>query len=120
MKRSALTRKTPLRHGGKRMKRSPLKPISEKRRATLPARERCRQAVLERDGGRCRAKLPGCWKFATEVHEPLPRGRGGDETDPAACIALCPACHRQIHDNPAWATANGWTVSGYAIKGRAA
>lgn len=51
-----------------------------------------------------------CSNYATELHEPLTRARApGAETilDPENSIAVCPGCHRWIHDHPAEATRLG-------------
>lgn len=95
MKRSALIRRTRL------------KPFSAKRRREIPARRACREQVYERDGGRCRVRGPNCQGEGMQVHEIRSRARGGSITAPENCICVCAACHRQIHDNPAWATARG-------------
>lgn len=53
-------------------------------------------------GGLARA----CLGFAAnDVHEPLPRSRGGDPLDPAQCVLVCRRCHESIHQNPAHAKA---------------
>ena len=47
---------------------------------------------------------------STEVHEPRMRSRGVDICDPDECVALCHACHREVHDHPAQAEADGWMI----------
>lgn len=51
------------------------------------------------------ADAPPCrrcrFQAATEVHELLPRGRGGSITDPSNCVPLCHDCHTAITDHTA-------------------
>jgi hypothetical protein len=50
-----------------------------------------------------------CQSLATEVHHK--RGRIGQRLlDFEACMPLCFACHRFIHDNPRWARQMGYLV----------
>ena len=62
-----------------------------------------------------------CGVRASNWHERLPRGRGGLR-DRFNAVPLCGSgttgCHGLITANPAWATANGWTVTGYMVRGR--
>lgn len=87
----------------KRAKR--IRPISRKQSARLTEYSRLRVVWLfnrvrcDRCGGR-----PGC---RIEVHHK--RGRAGAlllATEHWA--ALCPSCHRWVHDNPADARETGW------------
>lgn len=108
MKRTEIVRKVPMRRGTTQLKRTRLKPRSDKTARlyrtlrvplvklllkTIPICQRCSQAP------------------STDVHEPLLRSRGGDPLDPAQCVALCRPCHSWIHANPAEATAGGWMRS---------
>lgn len=77
-----------------------LKPMSDKRRAIMPARREVVRTVIERDG-RCMAAgvgLGDCFGPLT-AHEPLSRNRSGrrDENilDPARSIAVC-SHHNEI------------------------
>jgi hypothetical protein len=103
------------------VKRSPLRRISEKRKAQLPARRRCVQIVLARDvtcrfGPRLDAywavygldayrellgsvAIPDCWG-PLDVHEPGHRSQGADPTDPAACVLVCRGHHDFLHSRP--------------------
>ncbi len=90
------------------MKRTPLRPISEKRARTLPARREAVEQAVE--GKRCVGRLvirigeTGTWNIcedmATVGHEPLLRSRGGDPTDPKQLVPLCQSCHGWVHANP--------------------
>jgi hypothetical protein len=103
------------------VKRSPLRRISEKRKAQLPARRRCIQIVLERDKV-CQlhprldaywrewgldaytvllaeVPAPDCWG-PLDVHEPGHRSQGADPTDPDQCVALARGCHDWVHGHP--------------------
>lgn len=48
------------------------------------------------------------YKRSTEIHELIPRGRGGSITDEANAVALCTTCHSHIHNNPKESTEEGW------------
>lgn len=54
---------------------------------------RRRAAVVERDGGRCRA----CGWPGDHVHHVVYRSRGGGH-DTSNLIVLCLRCHQLIHD----------------------
>ena len=49
----------------------------------------------------------GCTRWATDLHEPLTRARGGSVLDPSNTIATCRSCHHWIHHHPEKATATG-------------
>lgn len=42
-----------------------------------------------------------------DVHEPLTRARGGDPTDPDACVLLCRRHHDWVHAHPREASCLG-------------
>lgn len=112
------------------MKRTRLRPISEKRRATFAARAECVRIVLARDGGctfwrrvenyltpwgvepqdppapELRGSLPEC-DGPLDVHEPVHRSQGGDPTDPEQCTTVCRAHHDYAHSHPKFAKAIG-------------
>jgi hypothetical protein len=104
MKRTPLTRKTPLRQKKPMDRSGRITPRSKKTIAELPERQRVRQIVLERDRiCRGRGVTPvECAIHASEVHE-LKRGANRRECylDPDKCIGLCVPCHRWITDHPA-------------------
>jgi hypothetical protein len=60
---------------------------------TLRRWQRLRQATLDRDGRRCRFRLPGCTKVATSVH--LHPELQGDHTRASLddCTSSCAHCH---------------------------
>ncbi len=97
------------RRGSRLERRAPLRAMSDKRRSELAARARVRAFVLERDGGcRARSGMPsrlgaGPCFGPVDVHEILPRGRGGDWLDATNCIALCRGHHEWTHHYPALA-----------------
>lgn len=74
--------------------------MSKKRRAILPARKACCEAVNRRSNGRCEVGLPGCLGEHHHTHEVNPRSAGGSITDPGNCVAICNSCHDQIHQSP--------------------
>lgn len=77
--------------------------MSARRRGQLDARKRVRATVLARDRG-CVGPARGldgaCWG-PLDVHELLPRGRGGDWLDPSNCVCLCRGHHSLVTDRPA-------------------
>lgn len=56
MKRTPLVRKTPMRRGSSQMKRTRLKPESDKRKAERPLRAEVRVETLRRAGHQCQAR----------------------------------------------------------------
>ena len=46
---------------------------------------------------------------ATEIHHT--RGRGGYLLDMSTWLAVCPWCHRYIHDHPREARERGWMIT---------
>jgi hypothetical protein len=48
-----------------------------------------------------------CLRLASEVHEPLTRGRGGSILDPENSVPICRNCHMWIDDNKQAATSVG-------------
>jgi hypothetical protein len=88
MKRTALSRRTPLRSRSKKTAR-----VYEHRR-TLVARLLTERPICE---------VPWCLARSVDVHEPLTRARGGDILDPENCRAVCRMHHDLIHANAeAW------------------
>lgn len=55
-----------------------------------------RPMVLERDGGLCQLRLPGCTIVAEQVHHTRDRLIYGD--DPAYLVAACRRCNNKIGD----------------------
>ena len=102
-------------------RRKPIKAVSLKRLAELPARRRCVEIVLARDGGcvfgrhlvaasslvrleaakamRLQRPLTEC-SGPLDVHEPGHRSQGADPTDPEACLAICRRHHDLMHSYP--------------------
>ena len=88
--------------GSSQLRRSRLKPVSDKRRAQFPRRAEVRREVIARDGG-CvmRDSWPHrCWHPGGpgefDVHEIRAKGDGGDWLDPANCVTLCRIAHDHI------------------------
>ncbi len=74
------------------MKRTPIKPISKKRRARLAAYLEVRREVLTRDRWRCLV----CSKPAVDTHHILYRSQGGPD-EAWNLISLCRTCHDLAH-----------------------
>lgn len=54
-----------------------------------------------------------CGRPARDLDEKLSRARGGSPTDRANIQPLCPICHHLKTVNPAWAEAEGWSLSSW-------
>lgn len=84
------------------MKRTPLRSMSRMKALERDARRRCMEIVVRRDRI-CRAagivRDIGC-NGPLDGHEPLPRSRGGDPTDPEQVILVCRQHHDWIHAHP--------------------
>lgn len=98
---AGLSRRTPLQQGSELARRTPLKPQSAKRRREMRER-RAMVAALWPERPKC--AVPWCGRLADDVHEPLMRSRGGSITDPENAVPLCRPCHMVISDEqPRWA-----------------
>ena len=100
--RTRLERRTPLRGGGSKLKQGkPIRRQSAKRQAENRQR---RQVVQATFGDRPMCVVPGCTRWADDVHEPLTRARGGSITDPANMAPLCRPHHDEVtFTEPPWA-----------------
>lgn len=113
------------------MRRTGLNRISDKMKARLPARKKCREIVLARDKvcqfpvmlarwyadaerERGMFVFPNCSHGPLEVHEPAHR-RNVDFTDPTQCIASCAVHNQWAESEPALAYAIGWLVRGNGL-----
>lgn len=52
-----------------------------------------RRRILDRDGGRCKIRLPGCTVVATCVDHIVPHSLGGAWWDPDNLRAACAQCN---------------------------
>lgn len=112
------------------MKRSPLRPMSSRRRTDLDTRAKVRAEVLERDNNLCQF-----WHYAWEapfrddapsiagapidcagpldVHEIIPRSAwAGGWLVPANCVTVCRTHHQWVTEHPAEAHGiglHGWS-----------
>lgn len=104
MRRTPLTRKTPLRQNKPMQRTGRIAPRSQRTIDEMPERARVRQIVLARDRI-CRGNglTPvDCHGNATEVHE-LKRGANRRECylDSDKCVGLCRPCHQWVTEHPA-------------------
>jgi hypothetical protein len=102
MKRTPLKRKTPLRRGKAKLKRTKLRQVSKRQRAKLDLYTAQRRVFL--------AAHPKCQvcgeRPATDVHHMA--GRGIRLNDESTFLATCRACHDWIHAHPAEARERGF------------
>ena len=92
-----------------------MKNQSKKMQKTNRTRTKLRLELIKERGPMCEAKIHGhCSFLADDMHEVLPRGRGGSPTDPENIKLVCRNCHTWIGVNPTTATKLGllrsWSV----------
>jgi hypothetical protein len=85
------------------MRRTRLRPVSDKRLAEREQRDDVRETTLRRAMFRCQA--PGAFGIrcsgVPDVHELQGRGvRPGGHLDPANCVALCRRHHDHVTTHP--------------------
>ena len=68
---------------------------SSKRTGTRHFNQVVRPAILERDGGMCRAMLDGCTRMATEIHHAIEVVAGGSDR-PDNLVSVCASCHAKL------------------------
>lgn len=91
------------------MKRTPLRPVSARRRRENAIRAERRKALI---GQPCEAQLSGCAYTGTDWHELLSRARGGSITDESNRAWLCRPVSRVHHDaSPVGRESAGWSLS---------
>lgn len=107
MKRGQPLRRTSLKRGSSTLKRTRLRPRSDRAAAGLAERRRnMRDAFGWKPDCAGRGIIPHCpvWPHpADTAHEPGKRSQGADPTDPAQAIPLCDDSHAWVHGNPATA-----------------
>ncbi len=84
------------------MKRTRLKPVSDKRRARLNLRRQTRNHVLQRDQYVCQARhAPGDCAGVLDVHEKIRRSQwAAGIYDVDNCVTVCRRHHEWITGNP--------------------
>jgi len=81
-----------------------------KRAARAKSRSQWRDAVLERDGWRCRlAGVVIACNGRLHAHHVLPRSRGGRD-DLGNGLTACDSHHSWIHAHPEWAYTEGYLL----------
>lgn len=73
-----------------------LKQFSARRRAEIPLRKSTREAVIERDRGRCRCCGEQVGTYG-HCHEIVFRSQGGSPLELANVVLLCARCHAKVH-----------------------
>lgn len=86
-------------------------PRARPRSSSIPAAVRA--AVIERAGGHCEARLPGCSDRRLACHHRMREGQGGPSTV-ENLVYLCSDCHTgspaAVHRNVAWAYSVGLLI----------
>lgn len=118
MKKVPLNRRTPLKSGGN-LKRTRIKPVSDKRKRELAKYSRRKKAYFEKlaeSQGRA-GQPPWCEAFgpplvAVDWHHVLPLGRGGKlNQDESLMMAVSREAHNWIGRYPKQAEEKGWLVN---------
>lgn len=100
-RRTELKASRPLRRKSEMERSGRLRQQSKKRQGQNRVR---RTVAKDTFGDQPLCFVPGCTRWADDVHEPLTRGRGGSVTDPLNMAPICRPHHREITDEqPAWA-----------------
>ena len=96
------------------MKRSRIKPVSQKRSEAIPKRQELRQAQLTRKS-LCEARIATlCQIGATDVHKLINRSqRSTAWLEPELFVSLCRKCHSWVTQNPKWANRHGLSLSAW-------
>lgn len=92
---------------------TPIKKISDKTEKLNKLYLVLRETFL-RNNLYCKAKLPNCQNFATDVHHMA--GRGVYLLDDSLFLPVCRICHGQIEENPLMAKTMGFSVSREEIR----
>ena len=111
-----------VKRSGPIQRKTPLRRVSTKTAKRNRARSTFRlEQLAERPGCEARETIwtieptwDGCTRFATDLHEPLTRARGGSVLDASNTVATCRACHEWIHRYPTKATQIGLLQSAAA------
>ena len=93
------------------MKRSPIAPVSKKRRKENRKRKKLTDSMKANGPVMCQflQRVPvddhsycvdGCGFRADDLHEVVSRARGGSITDPENCVPLCRQHHRWVTEHP--------------------
>lgn len=121
--RAGLQQGGQLQPGGQLARTSRISPVSARRRKVNQARTAMADQLWpdRRDGTvMCGCGRPECHRPADDLHELLPRGRGGSITDPENVVPLARECHQEIQLGPDWAYASGLLKhDGLCCQGRA-
>ena len=104
-----------MKRSGPIQRKTPLRRVSKKTAKRNRARSKFRlEQLAARPGCEARDTIwtveptwSGCTRWATDLHEPLTRARGGSVLDVSNTIATCRACHDWIHQYPTLATETG-------------
>lgn len=81
------------------MKRTRIRPQSQKRARVNRIRRDVVQRLLAERGPYCQARLPCCDTRAVDPHEIVPRGRGGSIVDGRNILLVCRTCHIYITEH---------------------
>jgi len=89
-------------------RRKPIRPVSRKRAKENLERRRLVREIYGDERPQC--ARPGCPRLADDIHEILPRARGGSIVDPLIWAPLCRPCHDEATNEAEWAYRAGLLV----------
>jgi hypothetical protein len=112
VKRTPLTRKTPMKRTAIKRSKVSAQQVANRRSNRLDFTEDVKRAAAIKAGHRCHAQLHGCRQSIQHHHHRRLRSHGGPGTV-ENCLALCGPCHNVIHANPEWAYNHGFLVRAY-------
>lgn len=87
------------------MKRTRLKPMSDKQRRRMEEYRSKRKTYMKFNTV-CEVK--GCSSKPKDIHHK--DGRGSNTNNMNTWMAVCRPCHNEIHANPSWAREKGYLV----------
>ena len=112
MKRSPISRRTPLARGTSKLERStPVRAVSDRRRRRDASYDDAREAIRDRCRDQCEAIATiRCTGRYEQAHHRAGRV-GPDPHRPDNLLAVCGPCHAYVHAHPAEARERGWSVA---------
>lgn len=109
LRRTLFKRKMSLHQSTMPLRRT--KRLNPRSKKYSPIPDEVRAEVERRSGCLCEIRVRCSAAPCQHIHHRLPRSHGGKHLLDNL-VASCFACHRHVHDHPAWAYDCGWLVRG--------
>lgn len=87
------------------LRKTRISPVSNTAKEVALLYSKLRRIFLSKNP-KCQVQQPKCTVEATQVHHRSGRGKNTNRVE--TFIAICPSCHRWVHDNPEKAREKGW------------